>query len=192
MVNVLAELLMAVSALQAGLVATAPSLVMIPRGEAIVRMSANVNTMESAIRLTAVASVYLDTRVPNVNTRVHRATMVRSVLLIVDAPPPNLQAVIQSLASARASLVLQGHIATFRAQLESGAYTVHNLAHVTMEVVTRYLETALAIEAGRVNVVIKSAPTVVSRVQHVSMEMDPVIKSLENVCVFLVTREALV
>ena len=50
MVNVLAELLMAVSALQAGLVATAPSLVMIPRGEAIVRMSANVNTMESAIR----------------------------------------------------------------------------------------------------------------------------------------------
>ena len=118
--------------------------------------------------------------------------MVRSVLLSVDAPPPNLQAVIQSLAPARASLVLQGHIATFPAQLESGAYTVHNLAHVTMEVVTRYLEIVLAIEAGRVNVVIKSAPTVVSRVQHVSMEMDPVIKSLENVCVFLVTREALV
>lgn len=192
MVNVLAELLMAVSALQAGLVATAPSLVMIPRGEAIVRMSANVNTMESAIRLTGVVSVYLDTRVLNVNTRVHRATMVRSVLLSVDALPPNLQAVIQSLESARASLVLQGHIATFPAQLESGAYTVLNLAHVTMEVVTRYLEIVLAIEAGRVNVVIKSVPTVVSRVQHVSMEMDPVIKSLENVCVFLVTREALV
>ena len=50
MVNVLAELLMAVSALQAGLVATASNLVMIPRGEAIVRRSANVNTMESAIR----------------------------------------------------------------------------------------------------------------------------------------------
>ena len=126
------------------------------------------------------------------NTRVHRATMDRIVLLSVDAPPPNLQAVIQSLASARASLVLQGHIATFPAQLESGAYTVLNLAHVTMEVVTRYLEIVLAIEAGRVNVVIKSVPTVVSRVQHVSMEMDPVIKSLENVCVFLVTREALV
>ena len=136
--------------------------------------------------------MYLDTRVLNVNTRVHRATMVRSVLLSVDAPPPNLQAVIQSLASARASLVLQGHIATFPAQLKSGAYTVHNLAHVTMEVVTRYPETALAIEAGRVNVVIKSAPTVVSRVQHVSMEMDHVVKSPENVCVFLVTREALV
>ena len=134
--------------------------------------------------------MYLDTRVPNVNTRVHRATMVRSVLLSVDAPPPNLQAVIQSLESAHASLVLQGDNATFPAQLENGAYTVHNLAHVTMELVPPYLETALAIEAGRVNVVIKSAPTVVSRVQHVSMEMDPVIKSLENVCVFLVTREA--
>lgn len=60
-----------------------------------------------------------------------------------------------------------------------------------MEVVTRYLETALAIEAGRVNGVIKGAPTVVSRVHHVSMEMDHVITSLENVCVFLVTREAL-
>lgn len=55
------------------------------------------------------------------NTRVHRATMVRSVLLSVDAPPPNLQAVIQSLASARASLVLQGDIATFPAQPENGA-----------------------------------------------------------------------
>ena len=58
-----------------------------------------------------------------------------------------------------------------------------------MEVVTRYLEIVLVIEAGRVNVVIKSAPTVVSRVQRVSMEMDHVIKSPENVCVFLVTRE---
>lgn len=61
-----------------------------------------------------------------------------------------------------------------------------------MEVVTRYLETALAIEAGRVNVVIKCVPTVVSRVHHVSMETDHVIKSPENVYVFLVTREALV
>ena len=65
--------------------------------------------------------MYLDTRVPNVNTRAHKATMVRSVLLSVDARPPNLQAVIQSLESARASLVLQGHIATFPAQLENGA-----------------------------------------------------------------------
>ena len=118
--------------------------------------------------------------------------MVRSVLLSVDAPPPNIQVVIQSLAPARASLVLQGHIATFPAQLENGAYIVHNLAHVTMELVPPYLETVLAIEAGRVNVVIKRAPTVVSRVHHVSMEMDHVIKSPENVCVFLVTREALV
>ena len=47
--------------------------------------------------------------------------MVRSVLLSVDVPPPNLQAVIQLLESARVSLVLQGHIATFPAQLENGA-----------------------------------------------------------------------
>lgn len=126
------------------------------------------------------------------NTRVHRTTMVRSVLLSVDAPPPNLPAVIQSQAPARVSLVLQGDNATFPAQLENGAYTVFNLAHVTMEVVNRYLATVLVIEAGRVNVVIKCAPAVVKRVQHVSMEMDHVIKSPENALVLLVTREALV
>lgn len=190
MASACARLLMAVTALRGGLDLTAVCHVVTFHGDQTVTALVCVGQMESAIRLMAVAFVFLATKALIVIRLVVLTAMVRTAPISAYVIPLPRPVVTLLMAPVTADQVSQDRCVISLALLAHGEWAVLNPVHAFMVLVTQLTESVPVIEDGKGCYATRLVPAVVSFAQDATMVTDHAIKPLENAFVILVTKEA--